>query len=368
MQIINNVFLLITGATGFFIIIQSVSELINSRKGIGVYTFALFFSIGVAMIAEFLGYHDSFSMAPKTDYINDCLEFFIGGSLYAYCLTYITGNKFKTEIEKGFLVLIIPGIINLVIYTPLLLTPNSELIINQGIHYHRNYILNWYYAFINHGAGLWFIISTILFLLHYKIFDKNRKYRVTVIFYSTIFILVNISLFINNFLHINIIRRLVFITMVLITISLYFFFSWLKNNPEVDIEDQDKEKYISSKLKNMNLSKLTLDVEQLLCNDQVLCDQSINLETMAKRLSITPHQLSEFINKHYNMSFRLILNNKRVELVKKCLKESPEKNILEIAMDCGFNSKSTFNNAFIKLEGITPSQFRKTISQPNKLP
>ena len=37
----------------------------------------------------------------------------------------------------------------------------------------------------------------------------------------------------------------------------------------------------------------------------------------------------------------------------------PDVAILDVAMSCGFNSKSTFNAAFKKLFGVTPSEYRR---------
>jgi AraC-like DNA-binding protein len=41
------------------------------------------------------------------------------------------------------------------------------------------------------------------------------------------------------------------------------------------------------------------------------------------------------------------------------LLENPEEKILSIAYDVGFQSKSTFNAAFVKFADMTPHEFRE---------
>jgi AraC-like DNA-binding protein len=54
------------------------------------------------------------------------------------------------------------------------------------------------------------------------------------------------------------------------------------------------------------------------------------------------------------------LNSERLKQAKKMIRTSSSK-LSEIAYACGFNSSSYFNTQFKKQEGMTPSQFRKTI-------
>jgi AraC-like DNA-binding protein len=56
----------------------------------------------------------------------------------------------------------------------------------------------------------------------------------------------------------------------------------------------------------------------------------------------------------------------RVEEAKRLMREDPEAKITveEIADKVGYNSKSSFNTAFKKLSGQTPSQFRQKLLSP----
>jgi AraC-like DNA-binding protein len=55
------------------------------------------------------------------------------------------------------------------------------------------------------------------------------------------------------------------------------------------------------------------------------------------------------------------VNKYRILDVEKAIQEKQyhTKTLLGIALDCGFSSKSTFNRAFRKLKGISPSDFAK---------
>ncbi len=96
----------------------------------------------------------------------------------------------------------------------------------------------------------------------------------------------------------------------------------------------------------------------------VFTNSLLTLPTVAHHLKISPHELSAVLNNYIGRSFPDLLNEVRLSQVIKIL-ESPEyknQTISQIAYSCGFNSLSTFNGAFKRRTGITPSQFRKQIA------
>lgn len=95
--------------------------------------------------------------------------------------------------------------------------------------------------------------------------------------------------------------------------------------------------------------------------EKVFRKEDISLRSLSEELSIPSHQLSWIINKKMNITFSGLLNSYRVEDVKKRLSssEDADKNILDIAFDAGFNTKTSFNRVFKKLTRMTPSQYRQ---------
>lgn len=101
-------------------------------------------------------------------------------------------------------------------------------------------------------------------------------------------------------------------------------------------------------------------LDELLQRDRVYLESELSLAQLGDRLGIQPYQASELISRRYGEPFFDLINRRRVEEVKKRLEDPAyaHYSILGIALDCGFNSKSSFNAAFKKFTGFTPSQYR----------
>jgi len=86
----------------------------------------------------------------------------------------------------------------------------------------------------------------------------------------------------------------------------------------------------------------------------------LTLTELAKQVTISRNQLSQVINTGVGDNFYNFINKFRVKEVKELIKKDSGKQytILSLANDAGFNSKSSFNNIFKKMTGLTPSQYR----------
>ncbi|GHN02026.1 hypothetical protein WSM22_35150 [Cytophagales bacterium WSM2-2] len=86
----------------------------------------------------------------------------------------------------------------------------------------------------------------------------------------------------------------------------------------------------------------------------------LSLESMAKEIDLSAGYLSQILNKKEEISFYDFVNKYRVEEAKRILvnPKFSHYSILAIGLESGFNSKSTFNSAFKKYSGTTPTGFK----------
>lgn len=157
----------------------------------------------------------------------------------------------------------------------------------------------------------------------------------------------------------------------ILTIGLYIFFYYgLQQNNAFEALKGNTEEEIGAILNfekeiEVPTDPLIEDFKPSLLNfmetQKPYLDPELNLPKLASLLNVSTHFLSRVINKGLNENFFLFINRYRVEESKKLLIDSNKQhyNILQIAFDSGFSSKSTFNSVFKKTTGFSPSEFQK---------
>lgn len=90
---------------------------------------------------------------------------------------------------------------------------------------------------------------------------------------------------------------------------------------------------------------------------------------LAQQLNISVNHLSQVLNTVQGQNFFDFVNGYRVQEVIEKMKDPRNHHLtlLAIALDSGFNSKTSFNNIFKKVTSQTPSQYFKSISEGNLL-
>ena len=93
--------------------------------------------------------------------------------------------------------------------------------------------------------------------------------------------------------------------------------------------------------------------------DQPYKDPDLTLNDLADKLDVHPNYLSQVINSNENKTFYDLINEKRVEAFIQKTSDAAHQQftLLAIALDCGFNSKASFNRNFKKFTGQTPSDY-----------
>ena len=104
-------------------------------------------------------------------------------------------------------------------------------------------------------------------------------------------------------------------------------------------------------------------VLQMMEEEKPYLQNKLTLQDLASRLELPAHQLSQLINREFGQNFFELINNFRVQEVKKKMSDPAFQHItlLGIAQESGFNSKASFNRIFKKVTGQTPNEYQKEL-------
>ncbi|HET6485674.1 MAG TPA: helix-turn-helix transcriptional regulator [Spirochaetia bacterium] len=118
---------------------------------------------------------------------------------------------------------------------------------------------------------------------------------------------------------------------------------------------------VSAACRTVNVAKKSHNV---LLRDRILdclnaryADPSVYLPSVAEEFGITKEYLSQFFKEQTGENFSVYLERLRIRRAKDLLSETDWR-LSRIARQCGYNSLPVFRQAFKRLEGVTPSQFR----------
>ncbi|MGL1886218.1 MAG: helix-turn-helix domain-containing protein [Reichenbachiella sp.] len=149
--------------------------------------------------------------------------------------------------------------------------------------------------------------------------------------------------------------------MLIIAVILYYMSLQVIINDRFlfDIKAITKRKNFT--LEEVDGKNLLKQLTFLMNEEKPFLDGNISLIALAGSLDVNPKALSFVINEHIHKNFNNYINDWRIEEVKKRLNDNEynQLKMLTVAFDCGFNSKSTFNLAFKKATGLSPSEYRK---------
>lgn|GEM_PF-1909138 len=108
------------------------------------------------------------------------------------------------------------------------------------------------------------------------------------------------------------------------------------------------------------LKKYSQDMTQLFVQSQLHLKPELRLSDLATALNLKSYRVSEIINRGLHTNFYDLVNGYRVTKAKHMLGDPQFNhwNLLGIAEECGFRSKSVFNSVFKTKTGLTPSEFR----------
>ena len=208
----------------------------------------------------------------------------------------------------------------------------------------------WNYGIVVFHLVIYLIISWFL------LFDNKNKISKAVFAWCKN-ILIGVSLvwfyYLGNFLSFNLhyITGPIFYTFLIYAFS-YLFLNRINFN---------LDKYNSSTIDSNTSKKLYKKINTLFINEKVFLDPTVSLSLVAKKIGISARIVSQVINENKEQNFQEFVNHYRIENAKDLLLDSKYINekIATVAYDSGFGTVASFNVAFKRNTGKTPSLYKK---------
>ena len=90
------------------------------------------------------------------------------------------------------------------------------------------------------------------------------------------------------------------------------------------------------------------------------CAKALTLNEVANKVAVSKSHFAHLFKNYTNMTFVDFLTTERIK-VAESLFSNPKLHIIDIAFESGFSSISSFNRAFRKVKGCSPTEFRATM-------
>lgn len=110
------------------------------------------------------------------------------------------------------------------------------------------------------------------------------------------------------------------------------------------------------------------EISELVVSKNLYLESDLSLSKISEKVGKSKQLISAVINEHSGRNFNDFINYHRIQDAKTMFskQENEKYTISSIAFDTGFSTLSSFNSAFKKFEGTTPSAYRNALSYFHK--
>lgn len=128
---------------------------------------------------------------------------------------------------------------------------------------------------------------------------------------------------------------------------------------EVQIENPGKVKYEKSKISSDEINTIHQNLSMLMSKEKMYKNPELTLADVAQKVNVHPNTLSQVINSMEQKNFYDYINLQRIAEFKQIapLPENRQYTLLSLALECGFNSKTSFNRNFKKYTHLSPTEY-----------
>jgi len=332
-----------------------------------------FRNIILSIILFLLSYIHFFLYMIHTEIIFDFPHFFltqipvemvIGPLLYFYVLSLTEDKQSMNRRDWLHFLPVIPLILMLIPYY-LISTEGKRQLIKKVLDQDGYIFLHMIIVLGLISPIVYMFIS--IFRVRNRIEKGNPAYQKIIMLFSllVIWLITGIIGVVGNILLFFPLLKIINVFITAVVLCFYFLgqrYPYLFQYATVPAKTK-KHTYSKSHLDNLDLENLKRQLTMIIEHEKLYCDEDLSLSRLSDILEITTHQLSQFLNKHYNKNFNNFINSYRIREAREILVDDPSRNTLSVSFSVGFNSYSAFHSAFKREMGISPAEYRRKFSE-----
>lgn len=97
-------------------------------------------------------------------------------------------------------------------------------------------------------------------------------------------------------------------------------------------------------------------------SDKPFLKEGITLASAAEDMGVSARLLSQYINSIHRQNFNTWVNGMRVDEIKRVMESEPDVTVAQLAQRTGFTDASAMAKVFRRFTGITPRQYRSSLT------
>ncbi|MGH1385766.1 helix-turn-helix domain-containing protein [Kordia sp.] len=346
---------------GIFLMISLYFISQKNKKANKILMIIIGFSTAI-FAREMLSYQLDPLLFWRSSILTECTMYLFGPFLYLYFRKLVFRNHPKNRLSFKHYT---PSLL-LFIYFIWTLSITTEEYVNS------TYTSIMFYAFL--AMEVTGVVSIIVYsylsykiVKHLKSVENSSVYIHKIARYIT-FVLLGISLIavcwaygIFNTYGLGNFESIISYKLIWICITIFLFIVGYFSLTQPEIIRLPIERKITTRdrMTKTEVTNIQKKLQLLIEEEQIFMRSDLSLKSLAKELDTSANNLSWLLNSVYEKTFYEYVNEFRVKTFLKKIEagEHKKQTLLSIAMDAGFNSKSTFNKTFKSLMNDTPSSY-----------
>lgn len=339
------------------------------RKNINPYLLVLIGALFVGLLGKVLYSSGTFGKNFRFILASELSATLFGTTLYLF-----TKSSLKKEVLKSNVWHYTPSLIYSLCVLGYFIIPSTEVVkerIATGEAYRMVYVL--------HAIGLSIKITYLsISWLELKKFEKKMQNEVSYsvktsflkklhVVFAIVFLFWIIIYFTGLFggtMLERSFRPSIWLSLAFLVLFITYYGLINPNVFKIDTITQVK-KYAQSKLTIEDLNRLKTDLEGIMEEKKPYLNSKLLKAELAEMLGISNPELARLLNENIGMNFFEFVNYYRVKEFIELSKTDKGKNFtfFGLAQEAGFNSKATFNNAFKKIMGSSPTTYFNNLKE-----